>query len=66
MQVGEVMTLLCMTQRWESRVHETMEQYIAQWKLRDYHVAEAGIVGDPERWHFHNQYMDWYRGFNRR
>ncbi|CAN0858553.1 hypothetical protein LINGRAHAP2_LOCUS7316 [Linum grandiflorum] len=54
-----------MTRGRELWVRETMEQYLAKWKLYDDHVAETCIVGDLELWHFYNQYMDWYHGFTR-
>ncbi|CAN1245604.1 hypothetical protein LINGRAPRIM_LOCUS2993 [Linum grandiflorum] len=43
-----------------------MQQYLAQWDARDDHIAETAPVRHPERWHFHDQYMDWYRTFTRR
>ncbi|CAN1238695.1 hypothetical protein LINGRAPRIM_LOCUS2168 [Linum grandiflorum] len=43
-----------------------MQQYLAQWVARDDHIAETAPVRHPERWHFHDQYMDWYRTFTRR
>ncbi|CAN0925273.1 hypothetical protein LINGRAHAP2_LOCUS34657 [Linum grandiflorum] len=33
---------------------------------QDDHVAEVTNVVHLERWHFHDQYMVWYRGFTRR
>ncbi|CAN0847151.1 Serine/threonine-protein phosphatase 7 long form homolog, partial [Linum grandiflorum] len=51
---GEVMVLLGLTQRWEVGMRETMQQYVGQWEMRDDHVAETGLVRDPERWHFHD------------
>ncbi|CAN0915560.1 hypothetical protein LINGRAHAP2_LOCUS29207 [Linum grandiflorum] len=41
---GEVMTLLGMTWRRELQVRETMKQYLAQWELRDDHVAETATL----------------------
>ncbi|CAN0847875.1 hypothetical protein LINGRAHAP2_LOCUS5219 [Linum grandiflorum] len=53
----EVMALLDMTWRRELQVRETMEQYLAQWALRDGYMAETGLVGDPERMHVLEQYI---------
>ncbi|CAN0881605.1 hypothetical protein LINGRAHAP2_LOCUS14336 [Linum grandiflorum] len=55
---AEVMVLLGLTRRRQVGIHETMQQYLGQWEMRDDHVAETGPVGDPERWNFHDQYMD--------
>ncbi|CAN0905503.1 hypothetical protein LINGRAHAP2_LOCUS23713 [Linum grandiflorum] len=63
---GEVMMLLGLTRRREVGMRETMQQYLGRWKMRDDHVVETGLVGDPEHWHFHDQYLDWYRTFSRR
>ncbi|CAN0875571.1 hypothetical protein LINGRAHAP2_LOCUS10912 [Linum grandiflorum] len=63
---GEVMVLLGLIRRREVGIQETMQQYLGRWEMRDDHVAETGQVGDPKCWHFHDQYMDWYRTFNRR
>ncbi|CAN0827156.1 hypothetical protein LINGRAPRIM_LOCUS2499 [Linum grandiflorum] len=62
---AEVMVLLGLTRRREVGMREMMQQYLGRWEMRDDHVAETGPVGDPERWHFHDQYMDWYRTFSR-
>ncbi|CAN0838298.1 hypothetical protein LINGRAHAP2_LOCUS2081 [Linum grandiflorum] len=61
---GEVMVLLGITQRWAVGMCETMEQYLRRWEMQDGHVVENGPLGDPERWHFHDQYMEWYRTFS--
>ncbi|CAN0919029.1 hypothetical protein LINGRAHAP2_LOCUS31218 [Linum grandiflorum] len=63
---GKVMVLLGLTRRRELGMRETMQQYLRWWEMRDGHVAETGPVGDPGRWHFDDQYMDWYRTFSRR
>ena len=63
---GEVMFLLGLTQRnehaWEARV----DQYLVQWASRLDHVAASDFLDDPERWHFHDEYMVWYRQYTRR
>ncbi|CAN0918939.1 hypothetical protein LINGRAHAP2_LOCUS31160 [Linum grandiflorum] len=59
------MMLLGLTRRREVGMCETLQQYVGWWEIRDDHVAETGPIGDPERWHFHDQYMDWYRTFSR-
>ncbi|CAN0917016.1 hypothetical protein LINGRAHAP2_LOCUS30054 [Linum grandiflorum] len=63
---GKVMNFMGMTPQRELQVREMMEQYLAQWEFRDDQVAETVIVGDPDHWHFHNQYMEWYRTFSHR
>ncbi|CAN0906908.1 Serine/threonine-protein phosphatase 7 long form homolog, partial [Linum grandiflorum] len=55
---AEVMVLLSLTRRQEVGMRVTMLQYLGQWEMRDDHMAETGLVRDPERWHFHDQYMD--------
>ncbi|CAN1246028.1 Serine/threonine-protein phosphatase 7 long form homolog [Linum grandiflorum] len=65
MAEAEVTRLLGLTRRREIGMRETMQQYLARWDARDDHVAEIAPVRHPERWHFHDQYMDWYRTFSR-
>ncbi|CAN0915358.1 Protein MAIN-LIKE 2 [Linum grandiflorum] len=62
---SEVMALLGITRRWEVGMRETMQQYLARWEMRDDHVTETGLVGNLERRHFHDHYMDRYRTFSR-
>ncbi|CAN0881994.1 hypothetical protein LINGRAHAP2_LOCUS14554 [Linum grandiflorum] len=64
MPKAEVMVLLGLTRRRAVGMRATMQQYLDRWDARDDHVAETGLVRDPERWHFHNHYMDWYRTFS--
>ncbi|CAN1240293.1 Serine/threonine-protein phosphatase 7 long form homolog, partial [Linum grandiflorum] len=66
MTEAEVTRLLGLTRRREIGLRQTMQQYLAQWDARDDHVAETAPVRHPEHWHFHDQYMDWYRTFSRR
>ncbi|CAN0905796.1 hypothetical protein LINGRAHAP2_LOCUS23871 [Linum grandiflorum] len=65
MKESEITRLLGLTRRREIGMSETMQQYLARWDARDDHVAETGPVRHLERWHFHDQYMDWYRTFSR-
>ncbi|CAN0918332.1 hypothetical protein LINGRAHAP2_LOCUS30813 [Linum grandiflorum] len=65
MPESEIMILLGLTWRREVGMRATMQQYLARWDARDGHVAETGPVRHLERWHFHHQYMDWYRTFIR-
>ncbi|CAN0919661.1 hypothetical protein LINGRAHAP2_LOCUS31580 [Linum grandiflorum] len=51
---GQIMVLLGLTRRQKVGMREMMQQYLGQWEMRDYHVAEIAPVGDPERWHFHD------------
>ncbi|CAN0884965.1 Serine/threonine-protein phosphatase 7 long form homolog [Linum grandiflorum] len=66
MTESKVMELLGLTLRREVGMRATMQQYLAHWDVRDDHVSETGPVRHPECWHFHDQYMDWYRTFSRR
>ncbi|CAN1246843.1 Serine/threonine-protein phosphatase 7 long form homolog [Linum grandiflorum] len=66
MTEAEVTRLLGLTRRRETGMRETMQQYLARWDARDDHVAETAPVRHPECWHFHDQYMDWYRTFSHR
>ncbi|CAN0925596.1 Serine/threonine-protein phosphatase 7 long form homolog [Linum grandiflorum] len=63
---AEVMVLIGLTRRRAVGMRAMMRQYLDHWDARDAHVAETGPVRDAERWHFHDQYMDWYRTFSRR
>ncbi|CAN0876406.1 hypothetical protein LINGRAHAP2_LOCUS11300 [Linum grandiflorum] len=65
MMESEFMVLLGLTWRWEVGMREMMQQDLGRWEMQDGHMAETGPVGDPECWHFHDQYMDWYRTFSR-
>ncbi|CAN0925593.1 hypothetical protein LINGRAHAP2_LOCUS34850 [Linum grandiflorum] len=60
------MVLIGLTRRRAVGMRAMMRQYLDHWDARDAHVAETGPVRDAERWHFHDQYMDWYRTFSRR
>ncbi|CAN0876449.1 hypothetical protein LINGRAHAP2_LOCUS11318 [Linum grandiflorum] len=66
MTEAEVTRLLGLTRRREIGMREMMQQYLARWDSRDDYVAETAPVRNPERWYFHDQYMDWYRTFSRR
>ncbi|CAN0924782.1 hypothetical protein LINGRAHAP2_LOCUS34387 [Linum grandiflorum] len=66
MTEAEVTRLLGLTRRREIGMRETMQQYLARWDARDDRVAETAPLRHPERWHFHDQYMDWHRTFSRR
>ncbi|CAN0919490.1 hypothetical protein LINGRAHAP2_LOCUS31482 [Linum grandiflorum] len=46
---GKVMALLGITWRQEVGMRETMQKYLAPWEMRDDHVVETGLVGNPER-----------------
>ncbi|CAN0847166.1 hypothetical protein LINGRAHAP2_LOCUS4825 [Linum grandiflorum] len=62
----EVMVLLGLTRRREVGMRATMLQYLGRREMQDDHMVETSLVRDPERWHFHDQYMDWYHTFGRR
>ncbi|CAN0883951.1 hypothetical protein LINGRAHAP2_LOCUS14692 [Linum grandiflorum] len=55
---AEVTRLLGLTRRREIKLRGTMQQYLARWDARDDHVVETAQLRHPERWHFHDQYMD--------
>ncbi|CAN0905367.1 hypothetical protein LINGRAHAP2_LOCUS23620 [Linum grandiflorum] len=55
---AEVMVLLGLTHHRKVGMRATMRKYLERWDARDEHVGETGTVRDPERWHFHDQYMD--------